>query len=81
MSLLKIIAISFIFSACAMAANSNTDENSPAMQAAKRVALHENTKELPSLGYQWSSFVVKKAKKLQASKLQNTNNPQATSTR
>lgn len=46
-----------------------SEDSSPALQLAKRVALYHNTKDLPSRGYQLSSFAVKRSKQLQAVRL------------
>ncbi len=67
----KLTKFSFFFlfllsSVAFAAADTENSEESLGLQVARRDALNKNTKELPSRGYQLSSFVVRKTKGLQA---------------
>ena len=59
-----LLFISAITTILAVSAYAESDTGaSRGLQMARRLALKENTKNLPSLGYKLSSLVVKRAKK------------------
>ena len=62
---MKRIFFSLVFMS-SIGLQARADENSIGLQAARYLALHENTKNLPSRGYQLSARAVKNSRALQA---------------